>query len=48
MSAAHMIAGDTPRHMDIYFVQCPGSAPAESRIYMGIYHKGFVEPRPVP
>lgn len=42
--------GDSPygNIMDIYAVRCEGSAPADSQVFMDMYHKGFSEPRPVP
>lgn len=34
--------------VDLYKVSCPGAQPAESDIYMDMYHGGFIESRTVP
>lgn len=33
--------------VDLYIVECPGSAPARTEIYMDMYFRGYVESRPV-
>lgn len=34
--------------VDGYSVRCEGSEPAETTVYMDMYHAGYVEMRPVP
>lgn len=34
--------------VDLYIVTCKDAEPGESRIYMDMYHGGFIETRPVP
>lgn len=34
--------------IDAYSVQCQDSQPADTTIYMDLYHAGYVETRPVP
>lgn len=43
-------AGASPygNMMDVYQVNCPGSEPADARVFMDMYHAGHVERRPVP
>lgn len=33
--------------IDVYMVRCDGSDPAQTRIFMDMYHKGYAEARPV-
>ncbi|WP_309622242.1 hypothetical protein [Novosphingobium sp.] len=34
--------------VDLYIVTCDGAEPAESMVYMDMYHGGFMEKRPLP
>lgn len=34
--------------VDGYAVRCDGGTPAEAKIFMDMYHRGYVETRPVP
>ena len=34
--------------VDRYIVTCAGTEPAESTVYMDMYHGGYMEPRPLP
>ena len=34
--------------VDLYIVTCAGAEPAESKIYMDMYHGGYMEKRPLP
>ena len=34
--------------VDLYIVTCEGGEPRESKVYMDMYHGGFIETRPVP
>lgn len=42
--------GDGPygNIIDSYTVMCAGSEPASARIILDMYHRGYVELRPVP